>query len=250
MRKLIGLLLVLGAGYLTWLKATTPPPDFSILDGLLHKYVDTKGRIDYAGWKAHDEPELDRFLEVVARARPGFYARDQAFAFWINAYNACVIKKILAKWPVEQVSKLPDFFKEKGLAVAGQDMCLDDIEHKHVRKEFSDARCHFALVCGAKSCPRLLDRAYQAEGLDAELTARAREFVNDDFRNVYDAKAGAAHVSEIFKWFSGDFEREGGTVIGFLRIYATPEHQAVLERKDLKLDCIPYNLELNKKGES
>src|SRR5437763_1253142 len=83
---------------------------------LLHRYVDASGRVDYAGWKAHDEPELDRYLAVVARARPDGWPRDARLAFWINAYNACVIKKILAKWPVEQVSKLPDFFTAKGLA--------------------------------------------------------------------------------------------------------------------------------------
>src|SRR5207302_422895 len=131
------------------------------------RYVDAKGRVDYAGWKAHDEPELDRFLAVVARTRTFGWSHDEQLAFWINTYNACVIKKILAKWPVEQVSKLPDFFTEKGLPVTGEDMSLDDIEHQHIRKGFKDPRCHFALVCGAKSCPRLLDRAYPTEGLNA-----------------------------------------------------------------------------------
>src|SRR4051812_43705940 len=106
MRKWIAIL-ALAACALILLATSSGPPDFSIFDALLHRYVDAKGRVDYTGWKAHDEPELDRFLAVVARARPDGWSHDARLAFWINAYNACVIKKILAKWPVEQVSKLP-----------------------------------------------------------------------------------------------------------------------------------------------
>jgi hypothetical protein len=57
-----------------------------------------------------------------------------------------------------------------------------------------------------------------AERLDEQLTDAMRRFVNDPLRNRVSAKK--AEVSEIFKWFRGDFVRETGSIRAYLNRYA------------------------------
>jgi hypothetical protein len=223
-------------------------PDGSAWDALLRRYVDGAGNVDYAAWKTQGAAELDRYLADVARATPDrFPVREARLAFWINVYNACVIKRVLEIHPVPRVDHVPDFFKRKGLAVAGRDMCLDDIEHGVIRKVFADARVHAALVCAGRSCPRLATQAYPAAGLDDFLDARMREFVADPTRNQLDEKTGAAHISQIFKWYADDFRADSVTVPGFIRRFAPDAKKALLDRPDLKLDYLPYDFALNQK---
>ena len=95
--------------------------------------------------------------------------------FWINIYNGFIIKKIKAN--PESYQKRSSFFSKRDIPIAGQLFSFDDIEHVILRKkqwkyglgfinkpfvsklsealsvQKLDSRIHFALNCGAKSCP-------------------------------------------------------------------------------------------------
>src|SRR5262245_60156205 len=59
-------------------------------------------RVDYAKLKA-DPQKLDQYVQRLASVTPEELSRwkkEQRFAYWINAYNACAIKKVVAHYPL------------------------------------------------------------------------------------------------------------------------------------------------------
>src|SRR5690242_15215740 len=62
-------------------------------DELLDLYV-RDGEVYYRALKS-DRGKLDSYLNQVAGASPDQLARDEQIAFWINAYNALVLKTVV-----------------------------------------------------------------------------------------------------------------------------------------------------------
>jgi hypothetical protein len=67
-----------------------------------------------------------------------------------------------------------------------------------------DPRYHFAISCGAASCPPI--GVYRAAAVDAQLDRAARGFVNQEVTLAGRRLA----CSRIFKWYRRDFEEAGG----------------------------------------
>lgn len=172
------------------------------------------GGVDYAALErdAAAMADLDRFLREVATM-----PEDAPLAAWLNAYNALVVREVVRHHPIESVQSVPGFFDRRRHRVAGRMRTLDDVEHRVIRVRFPDARVHAALHCGARSCPDLYPRAFREETLDATLDRLARRMVADD-RHVR-VRDGRVEVSQLFEWFAPDFERDGGSVLGWLRRY-------------------------------
>jgi len=63
--------------------------------GVLLTKHNQAGHVDYAGFK-RDETRLDAYLEGLAKIDPESLAREEQFAFYINADNAWTIKLILS----------------------------------------------------------------------------------------------------------------------------------------------------------
>ena len=157
-------------------------------------------------------------------------------AFWINTYNAFV--QVLLTEDPSLFEDRGAFFKANQINVGGQLMSLDFIEHgiirgskvklsmgfikdpfassleKQFRVEKTDGRVHFALNCGATSCPYVA--VYSAYDLDKELDQIARQFLKRT--TDYNQSEDEVYVTTLFSWFKGDFSDEGG-VIGFLNKY-------------------------------
>ena len=72
-----------------------------------------------------------------------------------------------------------------------------------------EPRIHFALVCAAKSCPKLRSEAYTPDQLDRQLDDQARGFFNDPHKNSFDKVNKIAYLSPIMDWFTEDFEATG-----------------------------------------
>lgn len=185
--------------------------DHAAWDGLMHKYVDEKGMVQYAAWKrsAEDMQTLDKYLQLLSYAN-GQGTREEQLAFWINAYNALTIKGILNEYPTSSIrnhtAKLVGYniWKHLKLNVGGKPISLDDMEHQVLRK-MGEPRIHFAIVCASIGCPRLLSEAYVAERLDAQLTLNAKAFFADPSKFRYDASRGTFFISPILEWFGEDF---------------------------------------------
>ncbi|QDV82204.1 DUF547 domain-containing protein [Planctomycetes bacterium TBK1r] len=180
---------------------------------LLKRYVDENGNVNYAGWKksATDVQALEAFLGHLSSANPSAQATQAAkLAFWINAYNAVTVHGILREYPTTSIrnhtAKLIGYniWDDLLLTVGGQPFSLNQMEHEVLRK-MGEPRIHFAIVCASRSCPRLLNEAYTAEKLDAQLTTNTKVFFANPGNFRYDAVGRKFQLSSILDWFGEDF---------------------------------------------
>jgi hypothetical protein len=225
--------------------AADAPIDDSLYAGLLSTHVHN-GVVDYQGFK-NDENKLDAYLNILESANTKTMARNERFAFYINAYNAWTIKLILSRYPgVKSIKDLGSLFsspwKKKICRIDGEAVSLDDIEHKILRPEFKDNRVHFAVNCASKGCPRLMSEPYQADVLDRQLDEAAREFVNDPEKNYLNGDT--LYVSSIFKWFAEDFNHD---IVAFFIRYATGDlkKQLTVDPGGIKIKYLDYDWSLN-----
>jgi hypothetical protein len=165
--------------------------------------------------------------------------RETALAFWLNLYNAGT-QLLLADETERYDSWLRQFrfFAVDCVTVGGTSLSLDGIEHgilrggrskyglgylpqlrtssfaKRYGLEAVDPRIHFALNCGAASCPAI--RAYEPAAVDDQLDLATRTYL--DATVEYDEAAGVARVPRVFLWFRGDFGGKSG-IRSFLAEY-------------------------------
>jgi hypothetical protein len=147
----------------------------------------------------------------------------KAKAFWLNIYNA--FTQVLLQNDATAYNHRSKFFKSKQIVIAGKKMSLDFIEHRILRRSelklglgyvkiffptslekqlrlgSKDYRIHFALNCGAKSCPPIA--FFDDEKLEQQLSIAEKSFIMSDAQ--YDEANNTVAVSKIFSWFRGDF---------------------------------------------
>jgi len=212
---------------------------------LLRVYVDERGLVDYAAWKASalDREALRAYLARLA-APPERPAQGQeAAATFINAYNALTVSWILDHYPTPSIRSLPDSFGAARHLLGGARVSLDDLEHKTLRPAVG-YRVHAALVCAARSCPPLAREAFTAGSLDTELDAAMARWLARDDLNRYEPAAGRAHLSSIFKWFAEDFEKGGG-VAAVLNRHGPEAARATAAQAGFKVEHLDYDWGLN-----
>ena len=155
-------------------------------------------------------------------------SQEDRLTFWLNLYNA-FFQVIVKEHPEWFKNKMKLFFG-KHIIVAHQKMSLDDIEHNmlrkstykwslgYIRKPFPsafenayqvkqlDPRIHFALNCGAVSCPPI--RFYTSENVHEQLDIATVNFLNQDV--LYDSEKRTVSITKLFNWFRGDFGGKRG----------------------------------------
>jgi hypothetical protein len=188
--------------------------DDADLDRVLGRYVDDEGFVDYEGLVAHRAP-LDRYVEALGRTSPDsdpdrFPTREDRLAYWMNAYNALMLHRVVEAWPIGSVREIRAaygvFWREKH-RLGGEKWTLRGLENKIIRDRFDEPRIHFAINCASRGCPALPRRAWRPETLDADLEAAARRFVADESNVRFDFERRVVELSSIFKWFDKDFTR-------------------------------------------
>ena len=227
--------------------AGSTPPSHQLWDQLVRAHVKPDGSVNYKGF-IQDKSKLEQYLKLISDNAPDrkTWSKDEQMAYWINAYNAFTVKLIVDNYPVKSIRdlgptlKIPlikDVWHYKFFKIGGDESSLDEIEHSILRKEFDEPRIHFAINCASVSCPPLLNEAFVAEKLEAQLTKVATTFINDPTRNKI--TADQAQVSSIFSWFKGDFTKKG-TLIDFLNLYSKIKIKATA-----KISHLDYNWNLN-----
>jgi Protein of unknown function, DUF547 len=215
-------------------------------DRLLRKHVKASGMVDYQGF-IQDSTALNSYLALLSSVHPDDkkWSRNEQMAYWINAYNAFTIKLIVDNYPVASIKDIKkgiafvnSVWDIKWIKIKGYTYDLNNIEHNILRAVFKDARIHAAVNCASYSCPQLRAEAYTAEKLDAQLDDAMRQFLADPLRNQINEQG--VQVSEIFKWFKGDFERDAGSLLGYLNKYAGQKINP-----STKIEHLEYDWRLN-----
>lgn len=226
--------------------------DHRAFDRLLTHYVDAEGNVDYEALADRSDEVLTPYLRQLARARPArLGSRDARLAFWINAYNAYTLKLIVDHYPVRSIQNIDGpsadqtpFQRPVG-TVADTTRTLDEIEHEIIRERFDESRIHFALVCAAKSCPRLRTDAYRGPRLDQQLGQQARQFLHAERKNRIPAGGGVIALSPIFDWYSEDFGPSPDAVQRALAPYFEGTVRDSLAEAAYEVEYLPYDWTLN-----
>lgn len=144
-------------------------------------------------------------------------------AFWINLYNAYT--QILLKKDPGAYKHRGRFFSSRKIVVAEKHFSLDDIEHgilrkskikwslgylgkpfpgkteKELRVKHPDQRIHFALNCGARSCPPIA--FYDPAKIDMQLDIAETAYLSGEL--TYDHENNRLKLPAIMGWFRRDF---------------------------------------------
>ena len=218
-----------------------------LFDQVLQEHVDEKGRVNYTKLKANPE-KFEAYLDLLASANPAELSYNEQLTFWVNAYNALVIKGVLNHYPITSVRKVKlfnGFFSRLKFQAANKMYTLDEIEHGIIREEFADPRAHFVLVCASSSCPPLWTRAYTAETIEEGLETATLNFIRNPEQVKINRAKRSISVSKIFKWYEDDFKEGYDGVLDFLADYLPPEDAEYLESTEVKLHYLDYDWTLN-----
>jgi len=219
--------------------------------GAIGAFTRPDGRLDYRALRASPE-----WAEAAARSgalrsiRAGDPdGRAARLAFWINVYNAMVFHGIVALGVRRTVREVRGFFARVSYRLGDLVLSADDVEHGVLRdnarhgllhrRPFGprdprralavhpvDPRIHFAITCGARSCPPV--GAYRAATLDRQLDVAARNFLNQEV--ALDARGGVI-CSRILRWYAADFAAAGGLGATLLHhLDAGPLRDAIASR--------------------
>lgn len=156
-------------------------------------------------------------------------------AFWINIYNAYVQILLLddPKLFEDRNSWFGyNFFTTPQVEIAGKKLSFDDIEHGIMRrsriklsmgyleqwfvddfvKRFwwgeVDPRIHFAVNCGAASCPHIA--VYNPDRVEEQLDITTKNYLEKT--TDYYPEEGRVEVNRLMSWFRADFGGPSGAI--------------------------------------
>lgn len=197
-------------------------------------------------------------------------SEPQRMAFFINVYNALTIHGLVSLSCLPgSVLEVKHFWKTTCYNISGMVLSLDDIEHGILRgnkphpsstqpllgdgdprKQLSlqtfDPRVHFALVCGAKSCPAI--QVYSEENLEQALTMAAQSFCSQEV-NISPAGMKVS-VNKILQWYASDFGSSVDQILRYLSLYLPDDTRitllSMIEKGPVTIEAREYNWTLNK----
>jgi hypothetical protein len=236
------------------------------LDQLLDLYV----RDGYVYYRAlrQDRRLLDAYVASLTAASVDAAPRAEQIAFWINAYNALVLRTVVDNYPIRQRSRdypspsirqIPGAFERLTHRIAHKSLTLDQIEQT-ILSGFQDPRIFLALGRGAVSGGRLRSEAFAPETLERQLTDAAAECISRVQCVQLDRPANKLLVSPVFSWREKEFAAAYAdkapalyaarspierAVITFVEPQLLTTEREVLERNTFAVEFVPFDWSLN-----
>jgi hypothetical protein len=185
-------------------------------DEILDLYV-RDGLVYYYALK-QERAKFDRYVTALGEVGADTlksWPPDRQLAYWINAYNAFVLRTVIDGYPIRgkapeypsnSIRQIPGSFERRQFRAGGRMLTLDAIE-RDVIGEFNDARALLALGRAAVGGPRLKSEAYTAARLDAQLEKMVSELVDNRELVFVDIPNERLSVNPIFSWREPIFTR-------------------------------------------
>lgn len=270
MRSLVGFLLFVFAATQTHAQSNT----FKNFQEILNKHL-TEKRLPNGGFESYfnyttakNNKETLKAISEQKKTLSQFStdtlkSKSQANAFWINAYNFFMITKILdegfkkGKLKIDGVKDLGGFFdkysafKDKDFQVGGKKLSLDGIEkgillsNEYKKKDWKDARIHFAVNCASVGCPPLRKRIYTAMNINNLLDENSKKAFKTQRHLRLEGKT--LWLTHLFKWYKKDFEEQSGSVKKFISSYIEDEKLKSNIQSASEIKYIDYDWQLNRK---
>lgn len=237
-------------------------------DEILDAYV-RDGLVYYHALK-QERARLDRYVSALAEV-PADAVRQwpapRQLAFWINAYNAVVLREVVDHYPIrgtapdyppDSLRQVPGVFERRQFRAGGRALTLDLLE-RDVIALFGDPRALLALGRGARGGARLKSEAYAAARLDAQLTEMAREVVARRELVQVDVAHEQLSVSALFSWRESAFSAFASgardvfrqrsalerAVLALIDPVVTPAEAAFLQRNQFRMVFHAFDWRLN-----
>ncbi|MEO8257438.1 MAG: DUF547 domain-containing protein [Acidobacteriota bacterium] len=232
--------------------------DLNVRDGLVY----------YRALRAGRGP-LDAYVaSLAAAASLASASREEQMAFWLNAYNAIVLKTVVDHYPIPQrsseyparsIRQIPGAFERTAHRVAGRMVTLDQIEQT-ILAEFHDPRLYLALGRGAIGGGRLRSEAYSGAGLEAQLKDAVAECVTRAQCIEIDRANSQISISPIFSWRSAEFIAAYASttpelfatrspveraLLAFIQPHLLTTEREFLEKNQFKIAFKPFDWSLN-----
>jgi hypothetical protein len=212
-----------------------------------------------------------RSLDVAGAVYDG-WARDEQAAFWVNAYNAFVLRTVINAYPIRgrspdyppnSIRQIPGAFERIQHRAAGRRVTLDEIE-KTILPGFEDPRLLLALGRGAIGSTRLRSEAITAARLARQLEEATREFATRQRHIAVDPVANRVGVSPIIGWNEARFVaayggENGGSpfasrspveraVLSLIAPHMLPSEREFLNRNEFEVRFMDFDWRLNDLG--
>lgn len=238
------------------------------------RFIDTeKGIVHYKAIR--EAEEFERYKDLTKGLQSfdlrSLQERDQRLAFWINIYNAAVIHGVIELGLENSIKEAFGFFNRVMYEIGSFRFSLNEMEHgilrgnrrhpygllkpfrrKDPRVKFSilppDPRIHFALVCGARSCPPI--SFYEAEQIDFQLQLASESFINSSQVKILPQEE-TVFISKIFQWYKTDFGGNDSALIDFiLNFLDEGKNKTFLQqnRGKIRIRYQPYDWNLNQEA--
>mmetsp|Transcript_978 Transcript_978/g.1229 ORF Transcript_978/g.1229 Transcript_978/m.1229 type:complete len:331 (+) Transcript_978:158-1150(+) len=243
------------------------------IDNLYANFLDPDGDlVDYKGLRKSEEfkeykkqaAELKNFdisvLEDKARK-----------AFFLNIYNALVIHGLVQMGEPKSWDDRLVLYSSASYIIGGKVLSLDDIEHgilrgntvggSHNSIPFAegddrrslvldlDPRIHFALNCGAISCPPI--RFYEADDIDDQLDISTEAYLEDI---QIEELTQTVRLPKILEWYQSDFTGPSPespvAILEWVLPFVYEEEkrarlQKIVQSGNVNIEYLPYNWDLN-----
>ena len=220
----------------------------AVLKGVVQPDAHGYNRVAYRALKSKSAALKD-YLSSLQAISPSTLSTSEAKAFWINLYNAKTLDVVIDRYPVASIKKVnlgggglfgSGPWSAKILAIEGQDLSLDDIEHSILFPLFKDKMLHYALNCASYSCPNLAARAYTGDNAAAQMQENATAYINHP-RGV-SIDGGVITASKIYSWYQSGFGGKAQLKPHWTK-FAAP--QAAAEIASAEIGGFAYDWRLN-----
>jgi len=206
-------------------------------DEILDLYV-RDGLVYYHALRV-ERPKFDRYVLALGEVSADTLAKwpqPRQLAYWINAYNAFVLRTVIDHYPIRgkagdypanSIRQVPGAFERRTFRAGGRLLTLDAIE-RDVIGPFDDPRALLALSRGAVGGSRLKSEAFTADRLDQQLQTMTSELVTRRVLVQVDAPNNRLSVNPMFSWREALFTRALASRAPALYASRSPLERAVL----------------------
>jgi len=232
--------------------------------------LDANVRDGYVYYRAlkSERARLDGYIASLANVQLDSASPQEQVAFWLNGYNALVLRTVIDHYPIQQrtreypansIRQVPGAFERNTFRLAGRTVTLDQVEQT-VLPAFHDPRVFFALGRGAVGSGRLRSEAYTPAKLEQQLAEDTSECASRSQCIQIDGTQNTMRVSSIFSWRRDQFieayadkARTGfanrspveRAVIAFVDPRMLNAEQDFLKQNTFKMEYLPFDWSLN-----
>ena len=231
--------------------------------------------VDYSGISKSKLFEQFKLLAVeLQRVDIAVMTESEKVAFFINIYNALVIHAHVERGVPTTTYSRYKFFSTMSYNIGGYALTLNEIENGILRsnrssmatlymKPFSvsdpkmriilpqvEPRIHFALNCGAKSCPPI--KTFSGQEITNQLDVATGAFLENDDALWINEDRTEVRLTQLFQWYQVDFGTSTKEVLSWILEHVTLQNkktalEELISKNHYKVSYTPYDWGHNSK---